>query len=162
MTSDQAIAFLAANQPFAPTDQLSESTLEQMEAARQALVDSPDPRCIPLWLGAFGEGDAHGIYPMVSECLALHGPELVIPELVQSLGSRVRSVQYWSTQIAMEFGADELIDPLLALIANGDEELQQCALVALDSIGSEAAAEAVEGVTSSNAQLKSYLDMLQG
>ncbi len=66
MTTDDALDFLRRHQPMPDDEVLTEDLIQQYDEVRQHFIDSPDQRCIPLFLGSFGDGDGFGVYQLVN------------------------------------------------------------------------------------------------
>lgn len=148
MTTDEALAFLAAHQPMPATSEFDEATVAQYDHIRHFFRQHPDSRCVPLFLHAFGEGDCHGIYALVDDTLRAHPSSVVIPHIAQALCSPIRSVRYWSAQIAMSHADESFIEPLSAMLNGASNSLQDfdeqlAAADALDAIKSPRARAAL-------------------
>lgn len=148
MTRKEALDFLRQHQPMPPESAISEDLVNHYNVVRQYFVDNPDPVCIPLFLGSFGEGSGMGVYPLCDEVFACYSPSLVIPHLVSALGSPWPSVRAWTAEWAVRFPAKQLVQPLAAMLrSDEDYEARLSVISALESIwrgtGSSAALGAI-------------------
>jgi hypothetical protein len=138
-TSDEARAFLAANQPFPSDDEWSEELVETVASLRQSLKEDPDDTLVSLLVNSPGERDGHGQYQLFQDVLARHTRERVEEALRSSLRSDHRSVRYWSAQYAAAGHAAPLLDALQPLLADSDEDVRRAVVIAIESAENEEA-----------------------
>lgn len=143
-TTDQALAFLQEHQPLPPTGEMSAELLDRFEAVCRHFVDAPDERTIPLLLGALSQGDGHGVFQRVEDCLQQHPADVVVPHLAAVLREGRPEAQYWAATFAMGFPHAELVGPLGRIARDGDTESRTAAIMALD-INESAEAQALVG-----------------
>jgi hypothetical protein len=136
MNRDMAFAFLKRNQPLPPDRELDAKTIEEYDKVRRFFRENPDPQCVSLFLGSFGEGDGLGTYPLISDVLRRHSKTDVVNGLTESLKSELSSVRYWSAQIAAEFPSLRLMPPLLDLLRDVDFDVKYSALTAIEQSAS--------------------------
>lgn len=142
MTNDAALAFLRMHQPLASDRDVNNNALfQQFDEARRFFTYKLDPRAISLLVGALGEGDGHGIYPMVEVTLQAYPQELVVQALKQGLTSSHRSVRYWSAQFAASYADENLLDQLVSVCRIGGTDERIAAVTAIEAIGTTKANE---------------------
>lgn len=144
MTREDALRFLEQHQPFPPEDELTQSVIDKFDEVREYFAENPDPRCVPLFLNAFGDGGCYGVYQLVDDTLLEQDRAKVISELTSALQSRHRSVRYWCAQIAASFPNETLVEPLLALLNEDDFDMKYAALTALEQMLTKDAKEAIK------------------
>lgn len=114
LTVDDAIRFLAANQPLPADLDLSDDQLAAIDAVTKIAQQTLDPRLVPLLINAFGEGDGLGNYVVWRGVLARCSPDVVVPPLTTALGSPFRSVREWAADLSLEFSHRAVACELLA------------------------------------------------
>jgi hypothetical protein len=135
MTREEALEFLRSHQPMPPESEISDELVSRYNEVRQHFVDNPDPLCIPLFLGSFGEGSGLGVYQLCDEVFAQYSRVDVVPHILSALQSPHRSVRAWSAEWAVGFPARELIAPLEAMLNSEEDHLARLAVIsALESI----------------------------
>uniref|UniRef100_A0A7C2JZ41 HEAT repeat domain-containing protein n=1 Tax=Schlesneria paludicola TaxID=360056 RepID=A0A7C2JZ41_9PLAN len=130
MTADDALAFLRANQPLPPQSRCSDELIQTLNEVREYFLASPDPRCIPLLLGVFNDGDGHGVFQLIDKVIWHFPNDDVLPHLVRSLSTGTPEAKYWSTQIATHYDDPVLAEPLIVLAEQAGES-QYFAVLAL-------------------------------
>jgi HEAT repeat protein len=135
MTIDEALQFLRDHQPLPPTERMSDDFIRLFDEVRKFFIANPDERCVGLLLNCFGEGDAHGVYQLVEDTILTFPAEVVVPALVGSLRNPAGSVRYWSAQIAANYPHQELAEPLIDLLKQGNLDERVAAVTALEVIG---------------------------
>ncbi len=131
MTTDEALRFLAEHQPMPDTESATEQQLRQLAAVLKYFQTHCDERCIPLLLNIFGEGDGHGVYPMVGRVIRRFPESVVVSHLRNGLSSPRRSVREWSAEIALSYHHECLIEPLIDLAMCEDQTLREISMFAL-------------------------------
>jgi hypothetical protein len=131
MTTDEALRFLAEHQPMPDTEGATEQQLRQLAAILKHFQTHCDERCIPLLLNIFGEGDGHGVYPMVGRVIRRFPESVVVSHLRNGLSSPRRSVREWSAEIALSYHHECLIEPLIDLAMCEDQTLREISMFAL-------------------------------
>jgi hypothetical protein len=145
MLKSEAIEFLQRNQPMPPDEEWSEDS-RRLDEVREYFVLNPDPACIPLFLGVFGEGSGFGVYQRIEDVIRRFDASVVVPHLRHSLGAGTRSVRFWNAQIAAVVPDASLIPPLEKLLHEGDPDLRDAAVLALGQISEEPAPQILEGL----------------
>jgi len=135
MTADEALQFLREHQPLPPTREIDEAVLRRFDEVRRFFAAHADDRSVPLLLNSFGEGDGHGVYPLVEDAILKHPESVVVPALLQALGNPAGSVRYWGAQMASNYRRPELVAPLLDLLRKGSVDERMAAVTALEAIG---------------------------
>jgi HEAT repeat protein len=156
MNSEGALDFLRRHQPLPDDDVLDEETIGKFDDVRKYFREHPDPRCVPLLLGSFGDGDGFGVYQIVDDALRRQPREIVIQGLKEALRSEHRSVRYWCAHLSVVFSDERLIQELADLLKEEDFdikpsdrgrlEIKSMALSALGIIGIEAQSKATRDV----------------
>ena len=140
MNSAEALAFLRAHQPMPPDDALEESLIEQFDTVRRYFIAHPDPACIPLLLGAFGDGMGFGVYQVCDDVLRHFSSAQLAPHLAAALASNRSSTRWWAAHWAMEFAHPSLFAVLRRLLlarAPEDEDARGFLIDALESLSNE-------------------------
>ena len=174
MTTDEALAFLAAHQPMpncpaSPgepelTDELCNRCIDALDCFSDE-TNRPDPRCIPLLLGSFPDRTGIGMYNRVEEVVMRYPADVVVPHLEGTLRSDRSGVRYWSAQIVASFPDPRLIEPLAALLRDDDRDVRFFAVVALAEIDSARVTPQLERTlrTESDDEIRTVLeDTLRG
>ena len=86
------------------------------------------------FLHSFGEGSGFGVYQLVEDTLRVHDDDLV-SKLSASLRSAESSVRYWTAQIAQNYPALSLRDPLIERLRDARPGTRAAAVVALLDLG---------------------------
>jgi len=140
MDSAEALAFLRAHQPMPPDDALEESLIEQFDTVRRYFIVHPDAACIPLLLGAFGDGMGFGVYQVCDDVLRPFSREQIAPHLAVALASTRASTRWWAAHWAMEFPHPSLFSAIRRLLlarAAEDEDARGFLIAALESLSNE-------------------------
>jgi hypothetical protein len=135
MTIDDALQFLREHQPMPPTESISDDLVRRFDEVRKFFIANPDERCVGLLLNSFGEGDAHGVYQLVEDAILPFPKDVVVTALRDSLRNPAGSVRYWSAQIAANYPCQELAEPLIVLLHQGNVDERVAAVTALDMLG---------------------------
>ena len=141
MSTDEALAFLKANQPLPPTSEISDVTLKRFDEVCEFFAMHPDERALPLILNAFGEGDGHGVYDVAMDVAKAFPAEVVLPALRAALSNPKGGVRYWAALIAGDFPDPGLVPPLGHLLQTGSVDEGIAAATTLEIIGGEEARE---------------------
>lgn len=141
MTRDQAIEFLREHQPMPDDADLDDATAETYDEVREYFEANPDPECVSLFIGSFGDGLGFGVYQLVERTLARHPQDIVISAINNGLQSRFPGVQYWSANLAVAFPDDCFLCPLLANLKSGNPNTKSMALGALASLATNLRSE---------------------
>jgi len=134
MNTEAALEFLRLHQPLQPTREVSNDLLSQFEAVRKHFTCDLDSRCVPLLIGALGEGDGHGIYQMVETTLLAYPEAVVVPALRLGLASSHGSVRYWSAQFAANYPNGDLLGLLVGVCRKGGIDERLAAVTAIEII----------------------------
>ncbi|MDX2017014.1 MAG: hypothetical protein SFY95_05150 [Planctomycetota bacterium] len=159
--TDQALAFLQQHQPLPPTAEMSAALLDRFEEVRQHFVDAPDERAIPLLLGALSQGDGHGVFQLVEDCLQQHPKHVVVPHLAAVLREGRPEARYWAATFATGFPHADLVKPLGELVRTGDSECSTAAIMALDLNDSEEAQALVSQLAAADPEVAAILAELR-
>lgn len=160
-TTDQALAFLRQHQPLPPTEGMGADLLDRFEEVRRHFVDAPDERAIPLLLGALSQGDGHGVFQRVEDCLQQHPVHVVALHLAAVLREGRPESQYWAATFAMGCPHEDLIRPLGELVRTGDRECRTAAIMALDLHDSEEAQAMVSQLAATDPEVAALLAELR-
>lgn len=153
MNTEEALDFLRRHQPLPPSREMDNSLLSQFEEVRQYFTKLHDDRCIPLLIGALGQGDGHGVYQMVETTLLDYPEEAVVAEIALGLASPHASVRYWCAQFASNFPKEELLKPLANVCRFGGIDEGIAAVTAIESIGTPEADHRLREMLSLNLHL---------
>lgn len=134
MNTDEAIEFLSKNQPMADDKDLDQETISTYNLVRTYFLTNYDERCVRLFLNSFGQGSGFGIYQLVEDVIEKYDKKIVVPQLIEALKSKHKSVKYWSGQIAASFPDKRLLEPLKSLLNSDDFELMSASAMALAMI----------------------------
>jgi hypothetical protein len=140
---------------------MSAELLDRFEEVRQHFVDAPDERAIPLLLGALSQGDGHGVFQRVEDCLQQHPTHVVVPHLAAVLREGRPESQYWAATFAMGYPHENLIGPLGELVRTGESECRTAALMALDLNESAEAQALVSQLAAADPELAALLSELR-
>ena len=139
MSKQKHIDFLKAHQPL-PTDRDADDALfHEFEAARKFFAEELDEEAVALLIGALGNGDGHGIYPMVGTTLLAYPGDVVIKALRDGLNSDHASVRYWSAQFSANYPNGGLLEELVAAYGRGDVDTRIAVVTAIECIGTKEA-----------------------
>jgi HEAT repeat protein len=141
MNSETALAFLRQHQPLPPTRDVSDQLLKEFDDIRKYFASNIDPRCLPLLLGALGEGDGHGIYQRIADTLRQYPETEVVHALKETLQSPNEAVRTWSAEIAALYPSEQLLEALASVFLRGQVDAQQASAIAIGQIGTPAALE---------------------
>ncbi len=159
--TDEALAFLRQHQPLPPTEDMGADLLDRFEEVRRHFVDAPDERAIPLLLGAVSQGDGHGVFQRVEDCLQQHPTHVVVPHLAAVLQEGRPEARYWAATFATAFPHADLIGPLGELVRTGDRECRTAAIMALDLNDSEEAQALVSQLAAADPEVAALLAELR-
>jgi hypothetical protein len=135
MTRDDALSFLRSHQPLPADEDLSDDLIQEYDEVRRFFLQHPDPACIPLFLGSFGEGSGFGVYQLVEDVLLPLGPDQVVPHLSAALVSSCAGVRYWCAQIAGAIPDARLVPALFTVLGDPISDIRVEAAFALGRIG---------------------------
>ena len=96
--------------------------IDRFDEVRRFFLDHDDPRCVSLFLQAFGNGSGFGVYQLVEDVLRRYPPETVVPALDEALRSPHSGVRYWSLQIALTFPSRSLAPHFIQFLSSGDRD----------------------------------------
>lgn len=147
-SKEDALQFLALNQPLPPTLEMSEDIAEKYDCARKFFLENPDSRCVEYFLNSFGEGDGHGIYQLVGDVLTKYDKSFVLPLLERALSGGVSSVKYWCAQIAEQYPCPQIAPALISLLSNSDSDIRTASVISLSDIEGEFVTEALNDALS--------------
>ena len=167
MSKDEALEFLRRHQPMPDDDKLDQETVDKFAKVADYFYDYPDPECVALLLGSFGNGDGRafgnsdderGVYWEAVYALKKQDRETVIRELMTSLRSSREPVRKWSLEVAKDFPDPALLDCIIPLLDDKNADIVGNSLAVLQSIGGPEARVAVEGYAQScdDAELQEY------
>ncbi len=162
MNTEQALAFLLMHQPLPSTNKMSKELLSQFDQVRRHLIVNPDTRCLGPLLGALGEGDGHGVYQLVDQCLRAYEKATVVSALRSALESEVASVRMWAAELSAEYPDDALVSPLEQLARSGAEDARLSALIALNENSSSLAKRALADLASTDSVCAAEIAGLPG
>lgn len=96
---------------------LDQPTIDGFERVRLHFVAHPDPACIPLFLGAFGDGMGLGVYQLCDDVLCHFSREQLAPHFDAALRSARPATRWWASHWAMQFPHPSLLPAVAQLIA---------------------------------------------
>jgi hypothetical protein len=132
MTNDEALDFLRVHQPLpSGRGKADDSLIARFDEVRKHFLAHPDPRCVPLLLGAMGDGYGHGVYQLVEDTLRAHPDEVVVASLLTTLEHPIAPVRCWSAHTAMCYPRPELVPALVRMLKRENPEEQLWAASAL-------------------------------
>ncbi|MDJ0840023.1 MAG: hypothetical protein QNK37_26160 [Acidobacteriota bacterium] len=135
MHLEEAFTFLQNHQPL--PDQPDDELIRQYKAATLFFYNHPDPRCIPLLLGASGLFDDITLYDSLSSTLSRYSHEEVVVHLADACASPYPSVRFAAADVAMQYPDPILIEPLSILLREGVAIIRLAAASALEQIGGD-------------------------
>lgn len=150
MNVDDGLEFLKNHQPLPPTLLLSETLIHTFDEIRIFFSKNLDERCVSLLLNSFGEGDGYGVYQLVEDTILKYPDDVVVTALVKGLRNPAGSVRYWCAQIAVNYRREELKEPLIELLRQGNVDEQIAAVMALEVLESSDAHLAMMDLLSSD------------
>ncbi len=137
MDTDDALAFLKAHQPLPPDKALDQPLIEAFDAVRLHFAAHPDPRCIPLFLGAFGSGSGFGVFQLCDEVFSHFRPEDLSPQLQAAIRSLHPGTRGWAVEWAMLYPHPSLLPALqerLEAEVPEDEDSRPFVVAAVETI----------------------------
>ncbi len=137
LTLDEALQFLAAHQPMPSSLTSPDAPFLRYSEVRDFFEEHPDPRCIPLFLGSFGEGDGHGTYQLVEDVIGHFESDQVVPHLCTALDTGNSANRFWVAQIAADFPSELLIPSLVKCLQDEDDGVRYMTVACLDQIQGE-------------------------
>ncbi|GAA3980251.1 hypothetical protein GCM10022407_26890 [Hymenobacter antarcticus] len=111
--------------------------MKDFEEVRRYFLDYPDPRCVKLFLNAFGGWNGFGMYQTVEQVFYKMNEQFVIDELQKNLRnvSRLKDCTlYWNIQQCIVFPDRALFDPLTQFIKHPLPEIRHALVYALSQI----------------------------
>jgi hypothetical protein len=144
MRTDEALDFLRQHQPMPPTKEVQDELIQHLSEVMRFFSEHPDPRCVPLLLNCFGEGDGHGVYQMMDNVIRPFPDEVVVPALAGGLRSSLGSVKFWCTQIAADRPHPGLEGPLIDVLNCGTDDERYFAAVALGMLNTPSSRDALQ------------------
>lgn len=161
MTKDEAIAFLRKHQPLPSDAEITQEQIDTFDEVRKYFTANPDPECIPLMLNAFGDGSGFGVYQVCDDVFRHFDQSQLTPHLSDALQSPHISVRNWAAEFAVQFGADELVGPLIRYLDSPiDAEGHFFALSALGFIWRESQNHEVLRYFVSRKQMETNSDLI--
>lgn len=139
MESEKHLDFLKVHQPLPDDRDVDDALFHEFEAARKFFAEELDEQAVPLLIGALGNGDGHGIYPMVETTLLTYPGDVVIKALRDGLKSDHASVRYWSAQFSANYPNRELLEELVAAYRRGEVDTRIAVVTAIECIGTKEA-----------------------
>lgn len=137
LTVDEALAFLNDHQPMPSDREGSNDLFVRYDQIRRFFQANPDVRCLPLFLGSFGDGDGRGNYQLVEDVFRQFPPGDVIPCLQETLQNGTSVSRYWAAQIASLFPATTLVGSLAECLQDPDDDVRYMAVVCLEQISDQ-------------------------
>ena len=134
MDTEEALKFLEAHQPLPDDKQITQELLDKYDEVMKYFIEYPDPRCIPLFLGSFGDKDGFGVYQVVDDVFYKYERKVVVPQLSQFINSQFLGVKYNATDLALHFSDKVLIEPLSRNLDDPDNDVRSAAVLALQYI----------------------------
>ena len=99
MNLHEAVAFLREHQPLPADDDIDQAVLDTFDDVRRFLIANPDPACVPLLLGAFGDGMGFGVYQVCDDCFRHFSNEQLAPHLGHALFSPKASTRWCAWRV---------------------------------------------------------------
>ena len=162
MTKHQALEFLRQHQPMPGDDGLTEDLLTTFQEVHDYFVEHPDPSCIPLFLNSFSDSMGFGVFQVCGEVFQRYDILLVTPHLVDALRSDQRGVRWWAAHWAMELESEELIEPLVELLASEiDDDAHYFALATLGFIWRKTQNEKVIAVLEQRQKVETHPERIE-
>jgi hypothetical protein len=131
MDVEEALKFLAQHQPMPSDANLTQELMDRYDEVRRYFLTHEDARCVPLFLGSFGDGSGWGVYQLVENVLRRYPSSVVVPALGEALNSSYRGVRNWSLEIAMSFPDRSLVPHFARMLFSKDYEER---LLAADNV----------------------------
>jgi hypothetical protein len=135
METSEALEFLARHQPMPDDEHLDQTTMDTYEAVRKHFLEHYDERCVPLFLGSFGEGSGWGVYQLVEDVLREYPRDLVRKALDDCLQSPHSGVRKWCLQIAMEYEDPALLRHFRRMLSSDDVDERIWSAYNIDLVG---------------------------
>jgi len=161
MNTEKAFKFLLEHQPLPPTREMSKELLSEFDQIRRFFTANPDSRCIRPLLGAHGEGDGHGVYQVVDDCLRSHDSAIVTIEIERALRSNVPSVRMWAAEFASRYPNDSIVGALAQIVRADADETRRLAIMALNANKSARARSALNDLKANDPRIVVELADLQ-
>lgn len=133
MNKEEALAFLKKHQPMPEDKELTQELMNKYEEVKTFFEKNPDVDCIPLFIKSFGE-DGFGMYEDVRFVFYKLPSETVAGYLKQFLYSKNRNIRHWCAEFALSYSFPELTEPLTYCLKEQDDEIRNCAVIALQFI----------------------------
>lgn len=132
MKTDHAIAFLNAHQPMPSDHKITDSEGAIFAEIVKHFEENPDPRCIPLLVGAVSKSTGLGMYEHIRFVLMAHSKAQVVPHLQEGLCHGNDGTKYWCCMWACDMEAWELEDLIRPLVNHVDEDVRETARIFLE------------------------------
>jgi hypothetical protein len=130
-----------------PDDEyLAEPLLAMYQEIITELAQHKDPVCIRPLIDSFGYGEAHGLYWSVLHLLESFPVELVTPELIAALQTRLAGPCMWASYMLGRSRCVEAVPHLIDLLSHDKSLVRAGAVMALGMIGNEEGLTAVEAL----------------
>lgn len=134
MTRDQALEFLREHQPLPDDAALDEATAETYDEVRKYFEANPDPACVDLFIGSFGDGLGLGIYQLIEDTLDQHPKDVVVQAIEKGLRSPFPGVRYWSANLVTSFPDERFLDRLRVNLKSENPDTRSSSFWALLSL----------------------------
>ena len=132
MRTEDALEFLKARQPMPGDAEISEEEGATFARIIKHFEANPDPRCIPLLVGAVRKTTGLGMYEHIKFVFMAHPKDAVVPHLREGLRHGNDGTKYRCCWWAIEMDAWELDDLIRPLADHGDEDVQDAARTFLE------------------------------
>jgi hypothetical protein len=131
-SSESALAFLKQHQPMPEDAALDEDLIRRFDEVRRHFEEHPDPRCVPLFIGALrSDSSGFGVYQLLDGLLAVHDQDIVVEALRAALRSPT-AARSWAMEFACDYGDDELKQIAEGLLDDHDEDVRYWARAYVD------------------------------
>jgi hypothetical protein len=134
LTVEQALQFLRDHQPMPSGEASPDELFVRYDEVRRLFTKTRDTRCLPLFLGSFGDGDGHGNYQLVEDVFRQFTADEVILYLSTALAAGSSVTRYWAAQIACSFPSEKLIACLVQCLQDQDPSVRYMTIVCLEQI----------------------------
>jgi hypothetical protein len=132
MKTEDAIAFLKSHQPMPSDHEITDAEGAAFSEIIKHFEQNPDPRCIPLLIGAVSKNTGLGMYEHIKFVLMAHSKDEVAPHLRYGLCHGNDGTKYRCCWWACDVDAWELEDVIRPLVDHEDEDIQDAASTFLE------------------------------